>query len=176
MSRLKRDTDYYTSKVIQGGSFVEERVPKPFPLLLLHCNPTLPFSSPPHFTPSYQLMVLHLKQASISKIGRFLWLACYFFLLLNLAASTVILQWEAIWATLRLSREIWRINQSCEVLTKARGNVQPLRVKPKVGTNEMLYDLVDQDVSLQKPAGTYNLCEHRQTSPKVRENIQPLWA
>jgi hypothetical protein len=27
---------------------------------------------------------------------------------------------------LRLAREIWRINQSCEVLTKARGNVQPL--------------------------------------------------
>jgi hypothetical protein len=46
------------------------------------------------------------------------------------------------WATLKLDREIWRINQSSEVLTKAKGNVQPLHVKPKVRTNEMLYDLV----------------------------------
>jgi hypothetical protein len=74
--------------------------------------------------------------------------------LLNLAASTVILQWEAIWATLRLAREIWRINQSCEVLTKAMGNVQPLWVKPKVRTNEML-------------------CK---SNAKVRGNVQPLWA
>jgi len=75
-------------------------------------------------------------------------------MLLNLAASTVILQWEAIRATLRLAMEIWRINQSCEVLTKARGNVQPLWVKPKVKTNEML-------------------CE---SNAKVRGNVQPLWA
>jgi hypothetical protein len=47
-------------------------------------------------------------------------------LVLNLGASTSILQSEAIWATLRLSREIWRINKSFEVLTKARGNIQPL--------------------------------------------------
>ena len=73
---------------------------------------------------------------------------------LNLAASTVILQWEAIWATLRLAREIWRINQSCEVLTKARGNIQPLWIKPKVKTNKML-------------------CE---SNAKVRGNVQPLWA
>jgi hypothetical protein len=47
-------------------------------------------------------------------------------ILLNLAALKVILQREAMWATLRLAREIWRINQSCEVLTKSRRNVQPL--------------------------------------------------
>jgi hypothetical protein len=41
--------------------------------------------------------------------------------------------------------------------------------------NEMLYDLASQDVSLmQNPGGTYNLCEHRQSSEKVRGNVQPL--
>jgi hypothetical protein len=33
----------------------------------------------------------------------------------------------------------------------------------------MLYDLVSQDVTLmQKPGGTYNLYEHRESSAKVR--------
>jgi hypothetical protein len=77
---------------------------------------------------------------------------------------------RVIWVTLRLAREIWRINQSCEVLTKAKGNIQPLRVKPKVRMNEMLYDPLSQDVSLmQKSRGTHNLCEHRQSSEKSQE-------
>jgi hypothetical protein len=75
--------------------------------------------------------------------------------------------------------------QSCEVLTKIRGNLQPLKVKPKVRTNEMLCKSnakvrggrttsVSIDSLVQKSRGTYNLCEHRQTSAKVTGNVQPL--